>query len=88
MLTTARDERRRADDEAAAVRERLDQEAAVRRALLLAEVAELDARHGLDAVPAPREVPAGPTAADADGHGGRWRGHGRSGVLHLPRRRG
>ena len=44
MLDTAREQRRRADDEAAAARQRLDQVVAVRRAVLLAEVAELEHR--------------------------------------------
>jgi cell division septum initiation protein DivIVA len=42
MLGTAREERRRTDDEAAAVRERLDREAEARRAFLLAEVTSLE----------------------------------------------
>ena len=44
MLTTGREERRRADVEAAGVRERLDQDAAARRSALLAEVAALEQR--------------------------------------------
>ncbi|MGY2002562.1 hypothetical protein [Blastococcus sp. SYSU DS1024] len=44
MLATAREERRRADDAAAALRDRQDQEAADRRAALLADVAELERR--------------------------------------------
>lgn len=44
MLSTSRDERRRADAEASATRERLDRDAAARRAALLAEVAELEGR--------------------------------------------
>ncbi|MCF6744477.1 hypothetical protein E9529_09335 [Blastococcus sp. KM273128] len=44
MLEAGREERRRADDEAAAHRDRLDVRAADRRAALLAEVAELEHR--------------------------------------------
>jgi hypothetical protein len=66
MLGTARDQRRRTDDEAAAVRERLDQEAAARRALLLREVASLEhqrsallAQLALLSRPAAAPVPSG-----------------------------
>jgi hypothetical protein len=44
MLSTARDERRRADTEAAATRERLVRDAATRAASLLAEVEALEHR--------------------------------------------
>ena len=44
LLGTGREQRRRADDEAAAVRERLDRQAAARRSTLLAEVAALERR--------------------------------------------
>jgi len=44
MLDTAREQRRRTDEEAAALRERLDREAADRRASLLAEIEALEQR--------------------------------------------
>ncbi|WP_448628618.1 hypothetical protein [Geodermatophilus sp. URMC 64] len=44
LLSTGREQRRRADDEAAATRERLDREAMVRRAAVLAEVEALEHR--------------------------------------------
>jgi uncharacterized protein involved in exopolysaccharide biosynthesis len=44
MLSTARDERRRADDEATAMRERLGLDAATRYASLRAEVEGLEQR--------------------------------------------
>ena len=44
MLTTGREQRRRADAEAASVRERLDQDAATRRTALLADVDALEHR--------------------------------------------
>jgi cell division septum initiation protein DivIVA len=47
MLTTGREERRRADADATAARERLDREALVRRAVLLAEVEELESRRAV-----------------------------------------
>jgi len=47
LLTTGREERRRADADATAARERLDREALVRRAVLLAEVEELESRRAV-----------------------------------------
>jgi hypothetical protein len=47
MLATAREERRRADAEAAATRERLDQQTIALRALLMAEVEELQNRRSV-----------------------------------------
>jgi hypothetical protein len=44
MLGTGREERRRADTAAAAVRERLDRDAEARRAFLLADVEVLEQR--------------------------------------------
>ena len=44
MLGTAREQRRRSDDEAAAIRERLDRDAATRRSALLADVEALEHR--------------------------------------------
>jgi hypothetical protein len=58
MLAVGREERRRADADAAAVRERLDTEASAARAGLLAEVAALEER--LAALRAQDEQPAAP----------------------------
>jgi hypothetical protein len=44
MLATGREQRRRADADAAASRDRLDRDIAARRAALVAEVAELERR--------------------------------------------
>jgi hypothetical protein len=64
VLGTGRDERRRADDAAAAARERLDRDAGTRRAALLAEVALLEDRRSalraeVDRLAAAVPVPAG-----------------------------
>ncbi|MGY1770896.1 hypothetical protein [Blastococcus sp. SYSU D00813] len=58
---TGREQRRRADEQAAAARERLDREAAARRSALLAEVAALEERRAAlrDQLPAPAAVPPG-----------------------------
>jgi len=61
VLSTGRDERRRADAAAAATRERLDAEAASRRAELLAEVGRLEQRRA--ALHAELERTARPVAA-------------------------
>jgi cell division septum initiation protein DivIVA len=68
MLGAGRDVRRRADDEAAATRERLERDAATRRAALLAEVAALE--HRRTALRAEVELPAGPVPAPAGGRAG------------------
>jgi hypothetical protein len=44
LLTTGRDQRQRADDEAAAIRRRQDQDAVLRRTALLAEISDLEHR--------------------------------------------
>jgi hypothetical protein len=59
MLSTARDERRRADTEAAATRERLVRDAATRAASLFAEVEALE--HRRDALRAEVALLAEPT---------------------------
>jgi len=47
ILTTGREERRRADATATAIRQRLDQEAFLRRGVLLSEIAELEHRRAV-----------------------------------------
>ncbi len=64
MLITGRDQRTRADAEAAATRKRLDRDAAVRRASPMAEVEDLEHRlaaltAGPDRTPAPAIRPSG-----------------------------
>jgi hypothetical protein len=88
MLGTARDQRRRTDAEAAAVRERLDREAAERRAFLLAEVTALEhrrsallAQFALLARPVP--APAG-SGLDVQFHRLLERLHWRSRTLRAP----
>jgi uncharacterized protein YlxW (UPF0749 family) len=44
MLSTGRDQRQRADAEALAIRQRMDQDAVARRAALLAEISDLQHR--------------------------------------------
>ncbi|SEK56924.1 hypothetical protein SAMN04515665_10363 [Blastococcus sp. DSM 46786] len=63
MLATGREERRRADAEAAAHRDRLDRQATERRAALLADVAALERRReelAAEVERVARTVPAGP----------------------------
>jgi hypothetical protein len=63
MLDTAREQRLRADAEATAVRDRLDRDAAARRAALLAETAELE--HRRDALRAEMETGPEPVVPSA-----------------------
>jgi hypothetical protein len=69
LLATGREQRLRADAEATATRERLDRDAAARRAVLLAEVAELEHRREVlraDLEPA-AAAPAPPSANRQEG---------------------
>ena len=72
MLGTAREQRRRADDEAASIRERLDRDAATRRSALLADVAALEHRcaalNAEAALLARRPVAADPSTGRTDAH--------------------
>jgi hypothetical protein len=65
MLDAGRAERRRADAEGAAIRERLDTDAVARRAVLVAEVDALERRRS--ALRAELELMAGPVAGSAEG---------------------
>jgi hypothetical protein len=65
MLDAGRAERRRADAEGAAIRERLDRESVARRAVLLGEIEALERRRS--ALRAELELMAGPATAPTEG---------------------